>query len=414
MPPNLPDALARLRVLVADEANPALVSLMNRAAREGVPFMADEDLVSVGYGTMSATWPARALPSADAVAWNALGTIAVALVTGSNGKTTTTRLVAAMLANAGHCVGFCCSDGVFIAGAQVESGDWSGPSGAKRVLRDPRVTAAVLETARGGMLRRGLVVPQADAAIVTNIAEDHFGGYGIHSLADLAAAKLLVARALSGTGTLVLNGDDATLRAAHSTVSAPAHSTVSAPAHSPTHAPAPLGAHSGPRVEWFSAAAPPDSVPSAAEMPIAFGGAAAYNVMNAIGAAHLARALGVSAEVVTQTLREFGTDNADNPGRLERHNVRGVRVWIDYAHNPHGLAALLDLCNAEAHGGRIGLLLGQAGDRDDEAIRALARTAWVPRPRLPDRIALKDVDGYLRGRASGAHAHETRVEGMSG
>ena len=110
----------------------------------------------------------------------------------------------------------------------------------------------------------------------------------------------------------------------------------------------------------------------------------------------------MSAKVVTQTLREFGTNNADNPGRLERHDVRGVRVWIDYAHNPHGLSVLLDLCNAEADDGRIGLLLGQAGDRDDEAIRALARTAWVPRPRRPDRIALKDVDGYLRGRAPGA------------
>ena len=384
LPHSLPDALARLRVVIAEEANPALVALKARAAAEGVPFMADEDQVSVGYGTRSAAWPARALPLPDEVAWPSLGAVPVALVTGSNGKTTTTRLVAAMLAQAGHTVGYCCSDGVFIAGTQVESGDWSGPSGAKRVLRDPRVTAAVLETARGGLLRRGLVVPQAAAAIVTNIAEDHFGAYGIRSLGDLAAAKLQIVHALGTEGTLVLNGDDATLR------------TASLPADS--------------RVEWFSAAAPPASVPAASEMPLAFGGAAPYNVMNAIGAAQVARALGVSDSAIAQTLREFGRANADNPGRLERHEVRGVRIWIDYAHNPHGLAALLDLCNAEAHGGRIGLLLGQAGDRDDDAIRALARTAWVPRPRLPDRIALKDVDGYLRGRAPGAVPELMRAE----
>jgi cyanophycin synthetase len=399
LPCDFPAALARARMLIAEESNPALIALRDRAAREDVPFIADEDLVSVGYGAKGEHWPARALPPAEAVDWNARGTIPVALVTGSNGKTTTTRLVAAMLTNAGHTVGFCCSDGVFIAGTQVESGDWSGPAGAKRVLRDSRVTAAVLETARGGLLRRGLVVPRADAAIITNIAADHFGGYGIHSLADLAAVKLVVARAVGATGTLVLNGDDATLRAAHMEAVDAEDARGAAPA-----------THRTTRIEWFGEAVPLESVPAAAEMPIAFGGAARYNMLNAIGAAHVARALGVAADVVAQTLREFGRDNADNPGRLERHDVRGVRVWIDYAHNPHGLAALLNLCTAEAQGGRIGLLLGQAGDRDDDAIRALARTAWDPRRRRPDRIVLKDVDGYLRGRAPGDVPELLRTE----
>jgi hypothetical protein len=132
----------------------------------------------------------------------------VALVTGSNGKTTTTRLLAAMLRAHGHVVGMTSTEGVVIGTTYVERGDWSGPGGARRVLEDPAVTAAVLETARGGLLRRGLVVPRADVCIVTNIAEDHFGDYGIHDVADLAEVKTSIAYALAAGGTLVLNGDD--------------------------------------------------------------------------------------------------------------------------------------------------------------------------------------------------------------
>jgi UDP-N-acetylmuramyl tripeptide synthase len=117
-----------------------------------------------------------------------------------------------------------------------------------------------------------------------------------------------------------------------------------------------------------------------------------------VGAAHLARALGVPRDAIDATLRSFGRENTDNPGRLERFDVGGVRVWIDYAHNPHGLAQLLGAATRQRGAGRLGFLLGQAGDRDDDAIRALARTAWEARP---DRIVLKDLDGHLRGRERG-------------
>ncbi|MDA1081811.1 MAG: Mur ligase family protein [Gemmatimonadetes bacterium] len=398
LPVELPQALERLHLLLAAEANPALVAMAERAARENVPFLSDDELVTVGYGARSETWPARAVPSPDAVEWKARETIPVALVTGSNGKTTTTRLVAAMLAKAGHTVGFCCSDGVFVAGEQIESGDWSGPGGARLVLRNTRVTAAVLETARGGLLRRGLAVPYASAAIVTNIAEDHFGGYGIRSLADLAAVKLCAANALASSGTLVLNSDDETLRmVARNDDEAGGGVIDSATSRREARTVRDHAGHVN-NIEWFSAGKLPDWMPLVSEMPITRGGAAAYNVANAIGAAHVARALGVASTAIEMTLREFGTDNADNPGRLERFDVKGVQVWIDYAHNPHGLAALLTAARAEKGAARMGLLLGQAGDRDDDAIRALARTAWDARP---ERIVLKDLDGYSRGRAPG-------------
>ncbi|MCC7003184.1 MAG: hypothetical protein IT357_13585, partial [Gemmatimonadaceae bacterium] len=369
-------AEAMLREHLAQEANPALLALITRARAMQVPLLFDETDVSVGYGIHSARWPLTEVPQPDDVEWAHHLSVPVALVTGSNGKTTTVRLVAAMLARAGHTVGYCCSDGVYIDGEQVERGDWSGPAGARLVLRDTRVTAAVLETARGGLLRRGLAVPSADAAIVTNIAEDHFGGYGINSLSDLAQTKLVVAHALDVRGTLVLNAQDPTLR------------TVHAPQ---------VERHRGP-VVWFREDEPVDGVPPADAMPFTLRGVARHNIANANGAALVARALGVTTAQIEATLRVFGRSNQDNPGRLERFERNGVRIWIDYAHNPHGMRFLMDAALAERGDGRLGLLLGQAGDRDDDAIRELARTAWRARP---DHVVLKDIDGYLRGRAPG-------------
>lgn len=318
---------------------------------------------------------AQPLPSRD---------IPTAIVTGSNGKTTTTRLIAAMLRAAGHRVGYTCTDGVFIGGAAVERGDWSGPIGARRVLEDPTVTAAVLETARGGLLRRGLVVPRADVAVITNVAADHFGEYGIDSLADIAAAKAVVAQALSAKGCLVLNADDPTLAAY-----APSLRTAA-------------------RVEWFGGANEPSGLmPPIADLPLAMDGLASYNVANADAASRAARALGVPEATITETLRTFGRDNADNPGRLERYERDGRRIWLDYAHNPHGLGAFLALAQTARGSGRIGLLLGQAGDRSDEALQALARTAWEARP---DVVVLQEMVHYLRGRAPGEVPSILRAE----
>jgi UDP-N-acetylmuramyl tripeptide synthase len=307
----------------------------------------------------------------------------VALVTGSNGKTTTTRLLAAMLRAHGHVVGMTSTEGVVIGTTYVERGDWSGPGGARRVLEDPAVTAAVLETARGGLLRRGLVVPRADVCIVTNIAEDHFGDYGIHDVADLAEVKTSIAYALAAGGTLVLNGDDPLLDPSRPTA------RLASPARA-----LPAG-----RRQTFSLEAPwPAWLPPIDEIPITLGGSARFNAANVLAAATAARLLGVPETVIAAVARRFGTDPEDNAGRLMRLALGGITVLVDYAHNPHGLGALLETARAITSG-RILLLLGQAGDRDDEAIRALGRTAWRAAPAL---VVLKDLDGYLRGREPGA------------
>ncbi|HEU4516921.1 MAG TPA: Mur ligase family protein, partial [Steroidobacteraceae bacterium] len=210
-PPSLetPGALLRLRRRAALEANPRLRALVDTARSHALPYLLDDEALTLGAGAGGHSWPLLELPDPAAVAWDSLRTIPIALVTGTNGKTTVVRLLAACAKAAGLEVGYCCTDGVFVSGRALGTGDYSGPAGARRVLRDAHAEAAILETARGGILRRGLAVPRADVAVITSIAADHFGEYGVNDLDALVDVKLAVARALDGRGLLVVNADDA-------------------------------------------------------------------------------------------------------------------------------------------------------------------------------------------------------------
>ncbi len=392
-------ALRTLRSLAAAERDPALRALVAAAATRGVDLLWDDEEVSLGLGAGSLRWPRDTLPDPRAVAWERLHRIPVALVTGSNGKTTTVRLIAACCRAQGWRSGHNCTDGLFLDGALVEPGDWSGPAGARAVLRHEQVDAAVLETARGGILRRGLAFDAADVAVVTNISVDHFGEYGIASLADLAQVKLVVARGLRPAGRLVLNADDPELRAA-----APAHPTLAwfaAELDDPfltaqcAQGRSICGVRQG-RLVLVRAGLGHD-LGAVADMPLSVAGAARYNIANLAAAALAAEALGIAPTAIATTFAHFGSRRSDNPGRLQRWSLGGAEVLIDYAHNPAGLEGLLAVARALG-GQRLGLLLGQAGNRGDAEIAELARTA----ARFsPDVVVLKDLDGYLRGRAPG-------------
>ena len=191
-------ALATLGRHAAAERQADLVDLIAAAVARRIPYLLDDDTLSLGFGHGGHSWPRDRLPSIDAVDWAILHGIPTALVTGSNGKTTSVRLLAAMLNAHGLRTAFSCTDGVFFDGESLETGDYSGPAGARTVLRHPHVEAGVLETARGGLLRRGLAVHRADVALVTNISDDHFGEYGIDDLDGLSETKLIVARAWPG------------------------------------------------------------------------------------------------------------------------------------------------------------------------------------------------------------------------
>lgn len=394
-------ALATLRSLAAAEAAPRMAALVAAADAHGLPVFTDETRLILGGGGRARSWSLDHLPEPEAVPWAELGTVPTALVTGSNGKTTTVRLVSAMLAEAGLLPGHNCTDGIFIGGAWEEKGDWSGPLGARRILGDPRVQGAVLETARGGILRRGLGVRRAEAALVTNISPDHFGEYGIHDLDGLAQTKLVVGRAVAEAGVLVLNADDPNLLRrgmAHGGRSAWFALDAEHP-HLAAHRArggATCGVAGG-RLLLHARGADHD-LGEVAALPLTLGGSARYNIANLAGAALVAQALGVSPEAIARVAARFGARRQDNPGRLERWDLRGVTVLMDYAHNVEGLEGLLDVAQRLRGEGRLGLLLGQAGNREDDAIRALVPCVAQAHPSF---IVLKDLGGYLRGRQPG-------------
>jgi len=376
----------------------------------------DDDDVSVGIGRGCLSWPLARTPDISAIAWDRVHDVPTVLVTGSNGKTTTTRLIAAMWRASGAVTGWCCSDGVYIADADavepLSQGDYTGPGGARFVVRDTRVEAAVLETARGGLLRRGLAVSRAGVAVITNISADHFGEYGVESLADLAQTKAVVARALiASRGVLVLNAMDAEL------VALPRHADVRVvwfAAPTALTQPAQTAAAfalvaEGVAAHGFGAMLHDGSLRLALDgvwhdlgavtsFPITYGGAAPHNAANVATAALAAAAAGVPVSAITQTLRTFGRDASDNPGRLMIRELGGVTIVMDYAHNPDGMAALCATAAALPAQRRL-LLLGQAGNRDDTQLRALGATAW--RATAFDRVIIKDMHDMLRGRSPG-------------
>jgi UDP-N-acetylmuramyl tripeptide synthase len=398
------DAASILAARARAERHEALGRLRAAANAHRVPLFEDDEEISLGAGSGSRTWPRSAPPDVDAVPWTAIHDIPTALVSGSNGKTTTVRLLAAMAAAAGVTPGYCSTEGVFIAGRAAALGDYSGPAGARSVLRHPDVQVAVLETARGGILRRGLAVERADVAVVTNIRADHFGEYGIESADDLAETKLVVARAVCRGGTLVLNADDTTLMSAAQRLP---HAGASRQALFAFDFAQPAlaalrerggsicGVRDGALVLHHSGEE--HTIGDAAALPLSLGGGARYNISNLAAAALAGAALGLPLASVLSTLRHFGERPQDNPGRLERWSFRGAAVLVDYAHNPDGLESLLTAARS-LKPARLLLLLGQAGNRDDAAIKELARIAARFKP---DRVVIKELVHMLRGRAPG-------------
>jgi len=328
--------------------------------------------------------------------------VPLAVVTGSNGKTTTVRLLAAMARAHGWTSGYSSTDGVFVGDERLDSGDYSGPVGARTVLRHPTVEAAILETARGGLLRRGIAIAGARVAVVTNISPDHFGEYGIHDLDDLAQVKLTVSRALAADGVLVLNADDPLLLRQGASAAARIAWFAFDHDHPRLRAQRQAGGMTCGVHQGHLLLAQDDhthDLGEVAQMPVTLGGSAGYNVANAAAAALAAASMGVGVAAIAEVLARFGAQPGDNPGRLQRWQFGDTQVLLDYAHNPDGLRGLLQVAIADRGSARLGLVLGQAGNREERDVRALAAVAAEF---APQRVWLKDIAGdYLRGRAAG-------------
>ncbi len=390
-------ATARLAARITEERRPRLMALKAEAESRGVTFIRDDRYVSVGMGAWSRVWPAEELPDPNSVAWEELRDVPVAVITGTNGKSTTTRLLAAMCAAAGKTAGFTSTDFVKVGKDMVETGDWAGPMGARLILRHRKVEIALLETARGGMLRRGLGVPRADVACITNVAPDHLGEWGIADLDQLADVKFVVRNAAR---RLVLNAEDA--KSVERSERCPQPITWFA-----TRAELPFVARhlaaggaacfADEAALWWHADGIRLQVLPLAEIPISLGGAARFNVANAAAAVGVAQALGLPLEAIRAGLRGFHSDAEANPGRLNAFDFGGVKILVDFAHNPHGQQALYDTACALPAKRRL-VTIGHAGDRTDEDIREVALTAFHAGM---TRILIKEQEKQLRGREHG-------------
>ena len=407
--------VAKLKASIEHESNPELLKLSAAAKLHGVQLLADEETVTLGLGIGSKSWPADKLPAADEVDWNSLSNIPLALITGTNGKSTVGRLLASIVKAAGKTSGLTSTDWIKVGDEILDVGDYSGPGGAREILRDQRVEFGVLESARGGMMRRGLGVTEAQAGLITNVAEEHLGEYGVRSLADLIDVKFTILRPLEVSGgTLVLNADDSGLVEYSRKLKHPL-CWFSLDANSPI-----LLKHQkeGGTVCYaeqgkifYAQGESATFLLNVNEIPFTLNGAARYNVANSLAVIALAKNLGFRDETIVKALREFKGDVNDNPGRgnyltlpLPSANrsqdtdvEQSFQLLIDFAHNAHGLRAVCETLALLPANRRL-VVAGHVGSHSDQEIREMARVIAEIQPVF---FLVPQMKDYLRGRKSG-------------
>jgi len=332
--------------------------------------------------------------------------IPVIAVTGTNGKTTTSRMIAHIARTQGRLVGWSNTDGIYIDGELVEAGDYSGPSGAGRILAHPQVQLAVTETARGGILLKGVGLTRNDVSVVTNVTADHLGLQGIDTVDQLAEVKGVVPRITRRSGWAVLNADDPRVFAMRSTIKAQVW-VFSRDPDSPAlrEILSTGGGRATTVIDGWIAVLRSDSdaepLVELVDVPMTLAGLSRFNVENTLAAASAALAIGVPPDVVAAGLCTFRPDAEHNPGRMNFFSLptgtgEDLSVVMDLAHNEAGLEAMIEIMNGvRRSGARLLLGLGAVGDRTDELIDKLGEIG----ARDSDVVAIAHKQGYLRGRS---------------
>jgi cyanophycin synthetase len=299
------------------------------------------------------------------------GRIPIVAITGTNGKTTTTRCVAHLLQQSGKRVGMTCTDGIYVGGRRIDTGDCSGPKSARAVLGNPRVDAAVLETARGGLLREGLGFDWCDVAIVTNVGEgDHLGMGGITTVEDLARVKSVPVRRVAAQGAAVLNADDPLVvgmaRLCRGSViyfgRQPASPVLAAHRHQGGKA---VTLRDGSIV--LCTGEDERAVARLCDLPLTHGGRIGFQVENLMAAVAAGHALGLSVDAIRAGIESFSSDLETVPGRFNLVAYRGASVILDYGHNASALLALCESIERMPHRRRK-IVYTAAGDRRDQDI----------------------------------------------
>lgn len=324
--------------------------------------------------------------------------IPIFAITGTNGKTTTTRLIAHILRNSGRTVGFTTTDGTYIGNEQIVQGDNTGPVSAQLVLKDPTVDVAVLETARGGIIRSGLGFDHADVGVVLNVAADHLGLKDVNTLEDLARVKSVIPRAVSKRGYAVLNAEDELVYKMRDLVDGKVVCFSMDENHPNIKRRAERGRVSCVYENGFVTILKGKwkvRVEKVVNIPLTYGGRAEFMTQNVLAATLACFVHGVSIEDIRVGLTTFNAGTAQTPGRLNFMEVGQVTVLMDYAHNPAGFSGLTKFVSRLPNKYRT-VVMTVPGDRRDDDIREMGQIAG----NAFDRIVIRHGH-YLRGRDPG-------------
>ncbi len=321
--------------------------------------------------------------------------IPIIAVTGTNGKTTTTRLIAHIVKNNGYKVGFTTSDGIYVQNHMMEKGDTTGPISAEYILKDPTVEFAVLETARGGILRSGLGFGRCDIGIITNINEDHLGLNDVHTLDDLMRVKSVVVESVRKDGWAILNAEDEySMKIARNLNCNIAYFSLNEDTPKMREfaregmvvAVYENGYITIKKGEWKI------RVEKATEVPLTLNARAKFMIANVLAATLACYLHGFAIEDIGLALRTFVPSAAQTPGRMNIFEFRRFKVLIDFAHNPAGYLGIEEYLKHIDASRKIGIIAG-VGDRRDEDIRECAKIAG----RMFDHIIIRQ-EKHLRGR----------------
>jgi cyanophycin synthetase len=325
-------------------------------------------------------------------------TIPVVAVTGTNGKTTTVRLLAHIMRTSGSSVAYSSTDGVYRDGELVEAGDYSGFGGAQLALEQPGVDVVILETARGGILQRGIGTAHNDVAVVTNVSADHLGSHGVHTLDQLAEVKATITTITQPDGWHVLNADDPRVLGMRRRARGRPFLTSLDPHHPALREAIGDGGRALTVLDRSITELGrrgSRKLVDLDEVPMTLAGVASQHVHNAMSAAAAALGIGLSRVSVVEGLCTFAPDADGNPGRANVYTLGDRTIVLDYAHNEAGIEGLAGIARGlQPAGARTWLGFSAAGDRDDGLLHALGYRA----ARGADEVVIAELHRYLRGR----------------
>jgi len=356
-----------------EEKNLAWREVRAWASNNDVPCVDDEDGLTLGMGKTAQTWTLNELPNPQGLKVHQYSRIPAVYITGTNGKTTTSRMLSAICQSDSQFqgVGQTSTDGVLVNGDWIERGDWTGPGAARMILRDQRVDVAILETARGGLMRRGLVLDGVEACAITNVSDDHLGSWGLQTVYDMAIAKLTVVLGVQEGGEVLLNADCGVLMEAWQDMQSrhPNRKWKTSLFSSIQSEGMTLYIENGWIVHHDLG-----PVVQVSAIPLTLGGRAQYNTENAMAAIGLAYAIGCTTNAMKQGVSALVPTSTDSRGRSNWLRYNDADVFVDFAHNPDGIRRVVEM-GQRWDAVRKGIVLGQAGDRRDDEIQGIGYQA---------------------------------------